>query len=888
MKKKFVLIFFLSLCSVVTFAQDVSRPFKLQYKFNNDGEDVHEEMDFASLGDAFYKIRDEASLGDITNVKITLMDDFIKDDSYSDDISLNSNDVVVTIDLKSKEKQIQGGKYYFYVGNYSTIIINGDNSNTNINAHFYSGETGHLVIDGGNYTNKLDYASIIGCRSGDGITIKSGRFKSEITPAIENNDSYGPINIPSTRFMYEIDVNGNEIEPPISQYFNDDGYLVNGSGNVVYEFIVHGVLTPYAELSSDGKTLTFKYDKYMPETNAWEVKSYDDIMEEVNNGGDYDAYYPDWTYYCEDITTVVFDASFSNYRPTSCYRWFLNCFRLTTFEDLTNFITDNVKDMNEMFSTCVDLPSIDLSTFNTSNVEVMAGMFEDCYVLENLDLSSFNLSKVEDMSSMFYNCQALTNITFDKASRTSSLEYIGDMFNSCISLTILDLRSFSTEKLLFTNSAFASCENLTTIIVPDDWDNSNFMEQYDDGPRGGWVDILPFEGSENIVGGNGTQWEENATVKGYLRIDGKDGKPGLLTTLPYTIKYVEEDDKEASYEGLPTEYYLYDENIATLKDYSKDPIIIPSPSKKGYVFLGWSEGLNTGLTAVAKEVKIDPATDRCNRIYKANWKKRITAEVADKASYPDPERLELYCNGKDKTISLPYKITYGRAIGFKLTLRNTSFVITGDLTNEDTLFIKVMDDITSGEYEGELEFLGTYNPETNPNGDPDSDPYPVKITVNLVQNVAVQLYTDMLIADNHSGVYSAYQWYRDGEPIQGAIEQYYVEPQFDYNKSYTVKLSGNGEDIMSCPVRWLSTAKNLNSSVKVYPNPAKQNELFTLEILDYDSEQSYDIVIFTANGTLAKKISNVEKKTSVSLPAGIYSGSLISGDDKKGFKLIVK
>ena len=39
--------------------------------------------------------------------------------------------------------------------------------------------------------------------------------------------------------------------------------------------------------------------------------------------------------------------------------------------------------MNNMFSYCSSLESIDLSSFNTSNVTNMRGMFSHCYSLKN-------------------------------------------------------------------------------------------------------------------------------------------------------------------------------------------------------------------------------------------------------------------------------------------------------------------------------------------------------------------------------------------------------------------------------------------------------------------------------------------------------------------------
>ena len=43
--------------------------------------------------------------------------------------------------------------------------------------------------------------------------------------------------------------------------------------------------------------------------------------------------------------------------------------------NLYNFNTNNVKDMNEMFSYCSSFEDLDLSYFNTINVEYMLNLF---------------------------------------------------------------------------------------------------------------------------------------------------------------------------------------------------------------------------------------------------------------------------------------------------------------------------------------------------------------------------------------------------------------------------------------------------------------------------------------------------------------------------------
>ena len=58
------------------------------------------------------------------------------------------------------------------------------------------------------------------------------------------------------------------------------------------------------------------------------------------------------------------------------YCMFYNCSSLTSL-NLSNFNTNNVTNMKDMFSYCSSLTSLNLSYFNTNNVSDMEGMFLD-------------------------------------------------------------------------------------------------------------------------------------------------------------------------------------------------------------------------------------------------------------------------------------------------------------------------------------------------------------------------------------------------------------------------------------------------------------------------------------------------------------------------------
>ena len=157
-----------------------------------------------------------------------------------------------------------------------------------------------------------------------------------------------------------------------------------------------GYFTPvfdYAEFDNATGTLTFRRGLSKP------AGAYDLNMESNN---------PGWEAQKRNIKKVVFDASFANARPTSCCRWFADCFYLTEIDGIENLNTQNVTDMSEMFTCCYALTSLDVSNFNTQNVEDMSSMFSGCSTLQTIFASDkFVTDQVFGGSDMFIGCENL-------------------------------------------------------------------------------------------------------------------------------------------------------------------------------------------------------------------------------------------------------------------------------------------------------------------------------------------------------------------------------------------------------------------------------------------------------------------------------------------------
>ena len=150
--------------------------------------------------------------------------------------------------------------------------------------------------------------------------------------------------------------------------------------------------------------------------------------------------------------------------------------------DLSSFDTSKVTDMHGMFSACHSLTSLNVSNFNTRNVTNMGGMFVECPNLKSLDLSSFDTSNVTNMSTMFalgvwrpnegiIIKSELTSLDLSRFN-TSNVTDMSYMFGYCTSLTSLDLRSFDTSKVTNMIWMFSGCEKLTSLNLSS-FDTSN-------------------------------------------------------------------------------------------------------------------------------------------------------------------------------------------------------------------------------------------------------------------------------------------------------------------------------------------------------------------------------------------------------------------------------
>ncbi len=182
--------------------------------------------------------------------------------------------------------------------------------------------------------------------------------------------------------------------------------------------------TSYACYTPENKKLTFYYDNLRYTRSG---RTY-----YLNPGSNDVGWHSDGTY--ENVTKVVFDPSFADWRPSSTFLWFHEMTNLESIEGMSYLNTSQATYTSIMFKNCARLTNIDLSHFDTSNVTTMVDMFAGCESLESLDLSSFNTAKVGYMQRMFDECINLQTIYVGDGWSTAAVKYSDEMFLGCSSL----------------------------------------------------------------------------------------------------------------------------------------------------------------------------------------------------------------------------------------------------------------------------------------------------------------------------------------------------------------------------------------------------------------------------------------------------------------------
>ena len=221
-------------------------------------------------------------------------------------------------------------------------------------------------------------------------------------------------------------------------------------------------------------------------------------------------------YDCRNLETLSLDDSFDTGKATSLQAMFANCYKLANL-DLSGFNTGNATDMSRMFHHCYVLGNLDLSAFDASKVTTMEQMFDDCRSMTDIDLSGFDTPNLANMRLMLSSCNNLETVSLGSLD-TSKVTNMEEIFSRDFKITEIDLSGWDTSGVTNMAGMFSDCPLLETIYVGNKWDTSNVVSS-----------VGMFAGDWNIMGEQGTTYDENHTAVEYAHIDKGASNPGYLS-----------------------------------------------------------------------------------------------------------------------------------------------------------------------------------------------------------------------------------------------------------------------------------------------------------------------------------------------------------------------
>jgi len=118
----------------------------------------------------------------------------------------------------------------------------------------------------------------------------------------------------------------------------------------------------------------------------------------------------------------------------------------------------------------------DISKWRTNNVRNMNHLFSNCLSLKLLpDISNWNLENVKDISYMFYSCSSLISLPDISKWNTKNINYLNSIFENCSTLNFIPISKWKFKNKIKINNIFKGCKSL--LIVPNisKW-NTNISE----------------------------------------------------------------------------------------------------------------------------------------------------------------------------------------------------------------------------------------------------------------------------------------------------------------------------------------------------------------------------------------------------------------------------
>ena len=269
----------------------------------------------------------------------------------------------------------------------------------------------------------------------------------------------------------------------------------------------------------------------------------------------------------------------------------------------------------------------------------------------------------------------------------------------------------------------------------------------------------------------------------------------------------------------------------------------------------------------------------------------VISSAIDINTYTKPKPLisltaiDRLCNSEMELL-LPFAITQGDIDEATLTLTNskgTNVITAADMLindSKDTLSYTLLSQLAAGKYTISVEARDTLDCVTT-----------ATLPVELAQDgVVFSKWTDVLLVDNAEGIYTSYQWYENGQALEGQTGQMLYLPE-GMDGLYTCLLTTAEGQFYTCEYAFADIPRSADhqrssNHITVLPNRVQGGGLVTVH--QSEPEELY-IILLTATGQWIAELTQTESLKSVEMPTiqGVYLMRIEAEDSVEMVKIIV-
>jgi len=268
----------------------------------------------------------------------------------------------------------------------------------------------------------------------------------------------------------------------------------------------------------------------------------------------------------------------------------------------------------------------------------------------------------------------------------------------------------------------------------------------------------------------------------------------------------------------------------------------------------------------------------CNSLTKA-----IPAVLSPDSTSISLKPIDPLCDS-EKEFVLPFALKQGDIAQATLTLTGSSvFNALMDINaTNDTLTYTFADRLTAGKHTAIVEVRNAMGCVTT-----------AELPIEVAQDSLIySKWTEVLLIDNHKGLYTAYQWYENGQPVGNEVVLH-VPGGMSGNTYYCLLTLRDGSQIYTCEHAFGEfqpsadhQQETMANTIAVQPNRVPAGGTVTVQ---QTAEETLHLLLTNATGQRVAEYTQTQSRCQIEMPAlqGIYLLRIVSGSDMQTVKIVV-